>query len=166
MVSNTTVPREDMIIADAFITMYKFLIELFLCYLLALFYGLFNWASLLFLIPLVVAYLAFTLGVGLILSTMRCFSRDISHVWTIMSRFLLFATPIFYPLNSLSPGLGNIIYWLNPLTPFLISFRDITMNTHGMSIINYFYSLFLGVLFFIFGYYVFITNESVAMERA
>lgn len=165
LISNSVMPRENLVVTDIFIHAYKFFIELFLCCLLSLFYGLLTWKSILLLIPLLMVYLAFTLGIGLIFSLVYCFTRDIVHIWMILSRFLLFATPIFYTLDSLSPGLAKIIYWLNPLTPFLISFREVLMGVGALNISNYFYSLFLGLGFFILGYYAFMTNESIAMER-
>jgi ABC-type polysaccharide/polyol phosphate export permease len=163
-VLNSTVPRESIILSNLSIHSYKFIIELAFCFLLGIFYGLFTWKLILLLLPLLVAYLGLVLGTSLLLSLFYCFARDIEHIWMIASRILFFVTPIFYTLDRISPLARKIVYWGNPLTPFLISFRQVFMGE--LNLPNYIYSLFLGSGFFIIGYYVFIVLENIALERA
>jgi ABC-type polysaccharide/polyol phosphate export permease len=68
------------------------------------------------LAPLVVAYVAFVLGVGFLLAIAHCFTSDVEHVWMI-SRLLFFATPVFYTLDSLGPVAQLAVYQLGP--PFV-----------------------------------------------
>ncbi len=167
VVLNSTVPREILIVSNLSIHTYKFIIELILCWVLTIFFGVFAWRSLLLLLPLLIAYMAFVLGVGLIISLVYCFARDIEHIWMIVSRLLFFATPIFYSLDSISSPLARrIIYWGNPLTPFLISFQGIFMKIGSVYIVAYAHSLLLGGGFFILGYYAFIILENTALEQA
>lgn len=161
---NSTVPRETLILSNLFFHTHKFLIELILCSTLSIFYGLFTWRIFLLLLPLLIAYVALILGVGIILSLIYCFTRDIEHIWMIVSRLLFFATPIFYTLDSLSPLMKKVIYWGNPLAPFIISFQEILMK--GVNTLNYAHSLILGCGFFILGYCCFIIFENTAVERA
>lgn len=166
VVLNSTVPREILIVSDLLIHAYKFIIELALCWVLSIFYGVFAWKSFLLLLPLLIAYIALVLGVSLIISLGYCFARDIEHIWTIVSRLLFFATPIFYPLDSVSPLVRKVIYWGNPLTPFLISFQEVFMGMGSVNLFVYLHSLLLGGVFFIFGYGAFIILENMAVERA
>lgn len=163
IVLNSTLPRESIILSYLSIHYYKFIIELVLCCLLSVFYGLFTW-RLILLLPLVVAYFLLIMGISLFLSLCYCFARDIEHIWTIASRLLFFVTPIFYTLGKISPLARRVVYWGNPLTPFLISFQQVFMG--GVNLPNYIYSLLLGGGFFIAGYYLFITLENIALERA
>lgn len=164
IVLNSTLPRETIILSYLFIHSYKFIIELVFCYLLTIFYGLFTWKSILLLLPLLVAYFSLVLGISLPLSLFYCFAKDIEHIWMLVSRLLLFATPIFYTLDRISPLTQKLVYWGNPLTPFLISFQQVFMG--NVNLINYIYSLLLGIGFLIAGYYVFIVLENRALERA
>lgn len=161
---NSTLPRESIILSHLSIHSYKFIIELALCGFLSIFYSLFTWNSILLLLPLLVAYLGLVIGISLLLSLFYCFARDIEHIWMIASRLLFFATPIFYTLDRISPLARKIVYWGNPLTPFLISFQQVFMGK--INLFNYMYSLLLGSGFFILGYYVFIVLENTALERA
>jgi ABC-type polysaccharide/polyol phosphate export permease len=84
----------------------------------------------------------------------------------LISRLLLFITPVFYKLNYTSPPFRKAIYWGNPITPFMVSFYEIIMNARSFHLFNYLYALVLGLVFFIFGYFIFLTIENNAMERA
>lgn len=163
---NSTVPREILILSNFFIHVYKFVIELGFCWLISIAYSIFTWKSFLLLFPLLIAYIAFVLGVGLIILLVYCFARDIEHIWMIASRLLLFTTPIFYSLDSISPWTRKLIYWCNPLTPFLISFQEVFMGKGRMTMLTYAHSLLLGGVFFILGYSAFMLLENMAVERA
>ncbi len=165
-VLNTITPRETLILSGVAIYAYKFLIELAFCYLLGIFYKLFSWGNLLLLFPLLIACIGLAIGISFIFSLLYCLARDTEHIWTIMSRLLLFATPVFYKLEIFSSPIREGIYWLNPLTPFLISFREIIMAQKSINIFIYIHSLCLGVFFFILGYLVFIKFEAMAVEGA
>lgn len=163
---NAMVPRESFIVSNLSIHAYKFVIELIVCLVLSIFYGIFNLKYFLLLLPLLVSYIGLVLGIGLILSLLYCFARDIEHIWTIIARVFFFATPIFYTLNSILPWSRRLIYWGNPLTPFLISFRQVIMKGGNFHLFTYLYSLLLGIGFFVLGYCFFIVFENIAMERA
>lgn len=161
---NSMILRESIIISRLFIHTYKFIIELILCLLVSICCGVFKLKLLLLILPLLLAYIALVLGVSLILALLFCFARDIEHIWMLTSRLLFFVTPIFYTLNSLSLWARKIIYFANPLTPFLISFRGVFMGS--INIPTYIYSLVWGGAFFVLGYGAFIIFENVAAERA
>ena len=162
---NSTVLREDFILADMFVGAYKFVIELILCWGMSFFYGLFFWKSLFFALPLLAAYVGIVSGVGFIVALLHCFAVDIEHIWRIVSRLLLFISPVFYKLHNISPAFSKVIYWANPITPFLIAFRELIVDKTPINLANYFYCIFLGAGFFIFGYFVFIIFENKAIER-
>ena len=165
IVLNSTVPRESLILSNVLTHVYKLIIELSLCLALSAFYGMFRWRFFLLLFPLLIAYIALALGVGLIILLVYCFARDIEHIWNIASRILFFGTPIFYTLDSVSPWIRKMIYFGNPLTPFLISFREIFMNGESFNMLTYIHSLLWGGGFFLLGYLVFINFENITVEQ-
>lgn len=166
LVLNSMVLRESLIVSSLIVAAYKFIAELIVCCGLSLFFGVFSWKSLLLLLPLLVGYLAFILGVVLILSLLYCYLRDVGYVWLVVTRLLFFITPIFYTLDSVSPLVRGIVYWFNPLTPFLISFQRIFLNMGNVDMGVYIHSIVLGVAFFILGYSFFIVFEQPALEKA
>jgi ABC-type polysaccharide/polyol phosphate export permease len=160
---NVNVPREIITSISLSLHVHKFIIELILCAVLSIIYGFFRWQSFVLLLPLVTCFILLVLGLGLILSLLFCFTRDTEYVWIIVARMFFFATPVFYGLDSLSSLLRKIVYFGNPITPFLISFRAIFMGAPPGA--SYAYSLFLGVCVFILSFIVFVCFENRAVER-
>lgn len=78
--------------------------------------------SLLFLPISFLLLFLFSLGIGLIMSIVTVFFRDLQHVIIIAMQGLFFLTPILYKHEAL----GGKIAWLvglNPVTPFISLFR-------------------------------------------
>ncbi len=69
------------------------------------------------LFPLLfLALLVFTIAVSMIVSALYPRFRDVGIIWTVASTALFYATPVLYPLGSVSDKLRDIIT-LNPLAP-------------------------------------------------
>ncbi|MCU0612439.1 MAG: ABC transporter permease [Candidatus Eisenbacteria bacterium] len=163
---NSTILRESLVLTSMSLHAYRLTFELLLCVVISLLYGFFTWKSVLLIVPLLAAFLAFVLGVGLIVSLLYCFARDIEYVWTLASRLLFFATPVFYTPESMSLAARRLIYFLNPLAPFLTAFRAVFIDGGQVSAFVYGHCLLLGVVVFSAGYMTFLGLEGAAMERA
>jgi lipopolysaccharide transport system permease protein len=75
------------------------------------------------LFPLIFICLApVLLGMGLLLSAMGVFVRDINHFSGMVNHTLLFLTPIFYSIEAAPPLLQKLLL-LNPLTFLVEQFR-------------------------------------------
>lgn len=85
----------------------------------------FNWTLLLVFIPILYT-LIFALGVGMFLSSMSVFFRDLNYLYSIAILLLMFLTPIFYPVNILPDRVYHLIH-LNPLFHFVAYFRDLAL---------------------------------------
>lgn len=165
IILNTAIPRENFPIMLLLTHFYKLLIELSLCSLLSIYYGAFFLPALLLAVPLIFAYLCLALGIGLLFSLLFCLARDIEHIWRILSRLLLFITPVFYNFEHVSHSFRDLIYWCNPITPFLISLRQILIWENGLNVANYFYSLLLGGCILVIGYAIFVRWENSVAEK-
>ncbi|HEY8515913.1 MAG TPA: ABC transporter permease [Candidatus Binatia bacterium] len=161
---NTTVPRETVILAQVAFHGYKLLVELVLCTLLAAYYGTFTWTGLAGAIPLVLGFVALVTGVGMLGAVVHSFARDIDHIWTLVSRLLLFVTPVFYGLDSLSPLARFLVYWLNPLTPFLVALRGLLIGPPAHPAV-YAHAMGIGVGVLLLGYVAYLFVEGAALER-
>ena len=73
------------------------------------------WTWLLFPLLLLVL-LVFTVAVSMIVSSLYPRFRDVGILWTVASTALFYATPVLYPLGSVSARLRDVIS-LNPLAP-------------------------------------------------
>ena len=80
-----------------------------------------TWAALTLPLYLLLTLLT-ALALGLWTSALHVVSRDVHHVITFLTQFLMFATPIFYPA-SLVPERWRILYGLNPMVGVVEGFR-------------------------------------------
>ncbi len=162
---NSTVPRGAVLISAAAVHVQKLLVELALCGLLSAIYGLITWRGLALVAPLVVAYVALAVGAGMVLAMLFAFARDVEHVWIVSSWVLFFVSPVFYALDSLSPLAATAVYWLNPLTPFVLAFRDALIGGGGdLALLAH--SLVLGAAAFAIGCGALWALGDAAVERA
>ncbi|MBR2134068.1 MAG: ABC transporter permease [Eubacterium sp.] len=105
-------------------------------------------------IPMVLL-LIFSTGVGLILSVVSVYFRDIEYIWEVMCQLLFYMVPIIYHLNRITtPWIKNIIK-INPLYSMIELFRQCVLYHQIMSwrMLGYaavvsFLTLIIGIWFF------------------
>jgi len=84
-----------------------------------------------------------------------------------LSPMLIFLTPVFYSLDMLSPWARKSLYWLNPLSSFVLSFQhalvggDIPYFWSTTPLIGFTY----GFLFFAFGLLCFRRLQKIIVEK-
>ena len=81
------------------------------------------------LIPIfLLQFSLFCLGIGLALSSLVVFYRDIKHFYTVFMLAITYLTPIFYPEAFLGENtLALAVIKINPLYWFLSTFRELTI---------------------------------------
>jgi len=76
------------------------------------------------LFPLVfLIYFWFVYGASLFLAALYVYFRDLNQIWEVLVTTLFFLSPIFYPMSAIKGAMP--VYLLNPLTEFIIIFRDL-----------------------------------------
>ncbi|MEI6753684.1 MAG: ABC transporter permease [Paludibacter sp.] len=85
------------------------------------------------LLPLIIIMLAgLSLGFGIIISSMTTKYRDLTILFTFIVQLWMYATPIIYPLSTMSPK-RQWIMALNPVTSLVETFKYGTMGTGTFS---------------------------------
>ena len=113
----------------------------------------FTLAMLSFIIPLALFFI-FCLGVGLILSTMAVYFRDMFHLYGVLINLLSYATPIFYP-EKIVPEQFILLLKLNPLYYFFKAFRMAVYDGVLPTAPLLFHCSIIAVVAFVIGCYVF-----------
>lgn len=88
----------------------------------------FTWKFVMLLYPIGMLLL-FNIGVGLILSALFVFFRDIQYLWSVFTRLLLYMSAIFYTLDGYAPLVQDLFY-VNPVYVFISYFRKVVI--HGV----------------------------------
>lgn len=85
----------------------------------------FTWRWILLVYPICLL-VCFNIGVGLILSALYVFFRDIQYLWGVFTQLLMYMSAIFYTVDSYSPVIQNA-FLLNPVYLFIRYFREIVI---------------------------------------
>ena len=106
----------------------------------------------------IVYVLFFCFGIGLLLSTVAVYFRDMFHLYGVLITALSYLTPLFYP-KEIIPEQYKFLIDYNPLYYFVSMFREIyyygkvpALQSHLTCILIVFISLSLGI-------YVFTKNQ-------
>jgi ABC-type polysaccharide/polyol phosphate export permease len=91
---------------------------------LMLFLGMKITPNLLFILPIVLLFTAFTFSLGIILGSLNVFFRDIGILWTTLNPALFYLTPIAYSVETI-PAKFAFLYKLNPLYHFFYLIRNV-----------------------------------------
>ena len=81
------------------------------------------WTILLFWVPLVFLFV-FCCGIGLILSALATYFRDVTHLYGVLTLAWMYATPIFYDPSILPDIVRCVLEW-NPMYHFITFFRQL-----------------------------------------
>lgn len=118
-----------------------------------MFTGFLHW-TVVFLPLWFMLFLAFLMGLTWTLSAIGAYTRDAAYLMMTITPLLLFATPVFYSNEALSPHLKLLMY-ANILTGFIEILRDIVVfgKIPGLAVCAW--TLFLSATMFWFGYWFF-----------
>ena len=71
----------------------------------------------------------FNIGVGLILSALFVFFKDMQYLWSIFMRLLVYMSAIFYTVDQFEPVM-QMLFYVNPVYVFITYFRLVVI--HGV----------------------------------
>jgi len=129
-------PREVLVVASLISWLVSMLIEMGVLVVILLLFGnmALPWIPLALLLILLQS--VFVLGLGLMLSVLNVYFRDVQHFIGIILQIWFYATPIVYPINVVERaaadhhfrilGMGlDSLYHLNPMVGFVEAYRDL-----------------------------------------
>jgi lipopolysaccharide transport system permease protein len=103
-------------------------ISFVLLVIIAIAYGVYPDVRILAVVPLVVLACAAGLAVGVFLSALNVFYRDVRYVITFLIQFWLFATPVAWS-TSIVPAVWRPVLGLNPMAGVVDGFRWAMLST-------------------------------------
>lgn len=85
----------------------------------------FSFTMLLIPVPLFFL-LVFSMGIGMVLSALSVYFRDVVHLYGVLTMAWMYATPIFYPESALPEGFAEFLRF-NPMHQFISFFRELVL---------------------------------------
>jgi len=122
-------PREILVVSNIASWIVSFLLELGVLAVVLLVAGSFVLPWLLPTVGLVLIQTMFVVGLGLLLSVLNVYFRDVQHFIGILLQIWFYATPIVYPITYVRDALKDrpelfTLYKLNPMVRFVEAYRD------------------------------------------
>ena len=146
-------PLETLPIVSFLVVMANSIITFIVLLILSIYSNGYSWT--LWFTPLVFIPMAlWCIGLGWLLGSIGVFFRDLQQVIPLLVQLLMFGTPIFYPLDMVPE---NLRIWLNinPLTPLVISLRDLMLWHRQPDCQPLIFVTLGGIVFAIGSYYIF-----------
>lgn len=107
------------------------------------------------LVPVLIIMLAgLALGFGILISSMTTKYRDLTILFTFIVQLWMYATPVIYPLSTMSPKMQKIMS-INPVTSIIETFKYGTMGVGTFSWASLIYSFVFMLVLLAIGVVVF-----------
>ncbi len=119
----------------------NFMINILILFMFILFDNVPITANYIMLIFPLFMMMIFNFGMGLILSSMYIFFRDMQYLWGILCQLIMWLSAIFYPIDHF-PAFGKNLFFLNPLYLFIRYTRKIIIDNTVPSL--WFHMLMIG----------------------
>lgn len=112
------------------------------------------------IVPIIILCV-FCLGVGLVLSVLNVFFKDIEYIYDVVCTMLFYATPIMYKIETLKIGSGAVstILKLNPLYSIIEMFRCCVLYGRMWTWSHFIYAIGVSVVVLLLGIWVFYKNQ-------
>lgn len=119
-----------------------------------------SWYILLSFVPIIILCV-FCLGVGLLLSVLNVFFKDIEYIYDVVCTMLFYATPIMYRLETLKIGSSAVgtILKLNPLYSIIEMFRCCVLYCRVWDWNHFYYAIGASLVVLLIGIWAFYKNQ-------
>jgi ABC-2 type transport system permease protein len=163
-------PREILVASNIASWVVSFLLELGVLAVVLLVAGNMVLPWLLPTIALVVIQTMFVVGLGLLLSVLNVYFRDVQHFIGILLQIWFYATPIVYPITYVRDALKNrpelfTLYKLNPMVRFVEAYRNALYDLRFPPLLDTVFLLGVSVVTLALGVYVFSKLEPKLAEE-
>lgn len=109
---------------------------------------------LLCIIPLLIFYVVFILGLSLIITSINVYFRDAGLLWNTLLPAVFYFTPIAYPVELIPENIRWVMH-LNPVYHFIEPFRKLLYFKVFPDTIQWMWMIATGVIFLLMGIFIF-----------
>lgn len=125
--SKVTVPKYLFLFSRNVQTLINFALTLIVFFVFCAFDRIvFTWKFVFLLYP-IICLLIFNVGIGMILSALFVFFKDMQYLWTIFTQILMYMSAIFYSIDTYSQRVREL-FLLNPIYCIIRYFRKIVIE--------------------------------------
>ena len=163
-------PREILVVSNIASWVVSLLLELGVLAVVLVVAGNFVLPWLVPALGLVIVQTMFVIGLGLLLSVLNVYFRDIQHLIGILLQIWFYATPIVYPISVVRDALADhpaffTVYKLNPMVRFVEAYRDCLYDLRFPALLDSLYLFGVSAATLALGVFVFSKLEPKLAEE-
>lgn len=148
--SKINVPKYMFVLSRSISALINFFATLMIFFIFVFCYGInFDWKMFLVLYP-VLCLIIFNYGIGLLLSALYVFFRDMQYLYSLITQIIMYGSAIFYTIDILSAK-AQVVFYLNPLFIYITYIRELIIYNRLPSITITVLAFFYAVLALILG---------------
>ena len=127
IISKVNIPKYMFVLSKNIASLISFILTVGVFFILAAFDHIaFTWRIICLLYP-IVCLMVFNIGVGLVLSALHTFFRDLQYLYNIFTFLLMYMSAVFYNIDSYSE-MAQKLFLLNPIYLYIRYFRKIVIE--------------------------------------
>lgn len=158
MIKKVYVPKYLYPLSSTLYTYVIFLISLIDLFVVAILMGVKpSWYMFQAIIPIVLIFFL-TFGVGMILSTVAVFFRDVEYIWDVFSMLIMYVSAIFYTVKRFEGSMMMKVFKFNPLYRLIECFRD-SFSGQPMHLYGMLYAALFCIVVVLLGFYLFYKKQ-------
>lgn len=151
-------PREIIPLSGVAINLVDYFIGFLVYIVLLIFYGVTFTLNFLWVIPLIILLVLFTISVGYLLSALNVYYRDVKLASNFLLQIWFFATPVVYSVDNVD-NKWKIFLFFNPLTFIIESMRRVTIEGRGVVLWQFALNATFIVILYLVIYRIFVKIE-------
>lgn len=134
--SKINVPKYLFVLSRNVSALINFLLTILIFFAFVVFYEIDFSVKMLTIIYPILCLIVFNFGIGLILSALYVFFRDMQYLYSLMLQVIMYGSAIFYSTDILKMPMRGVFY-LNPIYIYITYIRDtVIYNTYPNMIVN------------------------------
>lgn len=158
------IPKFILVLMRQCENMIKMFISLGICIITIIVLGIPVTFNIVMIIPILIVYFILIFGVGSLFACIGVFVSDLSHVLTVMMRFLFYLSGVFYSVDRFSEGLLNVYNMICPTGFIITQFRNVMMYGTGVDYVLLLYWLAIGLILSFIGVKILYRGEKDFMK--
>lgn len=151
IIEQVYVPKYILTQIDLLTSVFKFLITLPLTLFIMLISGVMPTWHIIETIPILLSMMIFLYGSMMVISHIGVYLTDIKNIIAVVIRFMFYLSPIMYDINQFSNVSYSWLWWINPMTTFGTSFRNIFYFGESPTYLALAVWTIIGLIFIILG---------------
>ncbi|GAB4219925.1 MAG: ABC transporter permease [Candidatus Microgenomates bacterium] len=151
-------PREILVYSTIIAKAVDFFYSCFVLIFFFIFYKVAITPYIFWLIPIFLIQLIFTAGLGLLISSLNLFYRDIQYLLNLIISLWFYLTPVIYPVEQF-PEKYRFIFIFNPMSVIINAYRQVVLGGKGPNLNSLGLAAIVSIGFFIVAYLIFKKTE-------